>query len=223
MMINLFSTFDPATSSLTSLNWISLILPISMMPLSLWSMSSQQQTILKMMSSKINQEIVSMNIKMPKGSLILTFSIFWFIMISNTLGLMPYTFTSTSHLTISLTLALTAWISLNLYGWLKNSNHMMTHTLPMGTPSALMPFMVCIETISNIIRPITLSVRLTANMIAGHLLICLISNTMMNSSFIMCTPIMMAEFMLMLLETAVAFIQSYVFMTLLTLYLDETN
>nr|YP_009002074.1 ATP synthase F0 subunit 6 [Pseudocellus gertschi]AGL11936.1 ATP synthase F0 subunit 6 [Pseudocellus gertschi] len=223
MMINLFSTFDPATSMNTSMNWLSLTMPLLLIPLTMWSTSSQHQMIQKIISTKIYTEISSMNIKTPKGTITMLFSILWFIMISNTTGLLPYTFTASSHLCISTSLALTAWLSLNMFAWIKKTNHMLTHMLPLGTPTSLMMFMVCIETISNIIRPLTLAVRLTANMIAGHLLISLISSSMMNSNLMMMLPITTTELTLMMLETTVAFIQSYVFMTLITLYLNETN
>jgi F-type H+-transporting ATPase subunit a len=100
---------------------------------------------------------------------------------------------------------------------------MFTHLVPQGTPRVLMPFMVCIETIRNIIRPGTLAVRLTANIIAGHLLLTLIGNTGNNLSSLLISFLLISQIALLLLEAAVAIIQSYVFAVLSTLYSREVN
>jgi F-type H+-transporting ATPase subunit a len=86
-----------------------------------------------------------------------------------------------------------------------------------------MPFMVCIETISNVIRPGTLAVRLTANIIAGHLLLTLIGNTGNSLSSILVGLLVISQIALLILESAVSIIQSYVFAVLSTLYSSEVN
>lgn len=98
---------------------------------------------------------------------------------------------------------------------------MLVHLIPQGTPSALIPFIVLIETISNLIRPGTLAVRLTANIIAGHLLIVLLSSATPLTPFFLSPILFNAQVALSLLETAVAFIQAYVFSVLVTLYIAE--
>jgi F-type H+-transporting ATPase subunit a len=95
--------------------------------------------------------------------------------------------------------------------------------VPQGTPRILIPFIVCIETIRNIIRPGTLAVRLTANIIAGHLLLTLIGNTGNSLSLFLLTIILTRQIALLILESAVAIIQSYVFAVLSTLYSREIN
>jgi F-type H+-transporting ATPase subunit a len=95
------------------------------------------------------------------------------IVFSNFIGLFPYIFTATSHLTITISLAVPAWLGYILYSSLKNINFFLSHLVPLGTPYPLIPFIVLIEIIRRVIRPITLSVRLAANIIAGHLLIVL--------------------------------------------------
>nr|AQP29138.1 ATP synthase F0 subunit 6 [Pericapritermes sp. TBRU1.8] len=150
-------------------------------------------------------------------------SLFLMILTNNFLGLFPYIFTSTSHLTLTLTLALPLWMSFMLFGWIKNTNHMFEHLVPQGTPTMLMPFMVIIETISNLIRPGTLAVRLTANMIAGHLLLTLLGNNGPSMSHTLLTVLITAQILLLILEAAVAIIQSYVFAILSTLYSSEVN
>nr|YP_010963618.1 ATP synthase F0 subunit 6 [Pantaleon erectonodatus]WKZ08101.1 ATP synthase F0 subunit 6 [Pantaleon erectonodatus] len=215
MMMNLFSTFDPCTGFM-SLNWTSSLIFIMMFNQNYWiKMNNMMNLILKIYTSMKEELILIMP---TKGSSIMFMSISVFILINNLMGLIPYIFTSTSHLTFSLALALPLWTSFMIYGWMNKTNLMFTHLVPSGTPSSLMPFMVLIETISNLIRPGSLAVRLTSNMIAGHLLMALLGN----SCSLMMTMILIIIFMmLMLFETAVSLIQAYVFMILTTLYSSE--
>jgi F-type H+-transporting ATPase subunit a len=100
---------------------------------------------------------------------------------------------------------------------------MLAHLVPAGTPGVLISFMVLIETISNVIRPITLSVRLAANMIAGHLLMTLLGNQGVGAGLLTGSVVVTSSLMLLVLESAVALIQSYVFITLRVLYASETR
>lgn len=100
---------------------------------------------------------------------------------------------------------------------------MFSHLIPQGTPPILIPFMVYIELIRNVIRPGTLAIRLSANIIAGHLLLTLLGNTGSSMSVIILNLLLITQILLLSLETAVAFIQSYVFAILATLYSTETN
>nr|YP_010478285.1 ATP synthase F0 subunit 6 [Nesophrosyne sp. 29 GMB-2012]UVI59729.1 ATP synthase F0 subunit 6 [Nesophrosyne sp. 29 GMB-2012] len=216
MMLNLFSVFDPSTG-LFSLNWLSMFM-FTILPSPFWKTPSKLTSITTKVYMKIMKEIV-MHIKTSKPSILLV-SMFSYMLTINVMGLMPYVFTASAHLSMSLAVALTMWMSLMLYGWLNSTNNMFAHLVPMGTPTLLMPFMVLIESISNLIRPGSLAVRLTANMIAGHLLMSLLGGNLISNFPLM--MIMMWMFMgLMMFELAVAFIQSYVFMTLSTLYSSE--
>lgn len=98
---------------------------------------------------------------------------------------------------------------------------MLAHLVPLGTPPVLMPFMVLIETVSNVIRPGTLAVRLAANMIAGHLLLVLLGNQGPSLSSSLLRVLLVTQILLLTLESAVAIIQSYVFAVLATLYSRE--
>lgn len=157
------------------------------------------------------------------GSAFIFISLFSLILFNNFIGLFPYIFTSTSHLTLTLSLALPLWLRFIIYGWFNHTQHIFAHLVPQGTPNVLIPFMVCIETISNIIRPGTLAVRLTANIIAGHLLLTLIGNTGNSLSSILLSLLIFRQIALLVLESAVAIIQSYVFAVLSTLYSREVN
>nr|YP_010582874.1 ATP synthase F0 subunit 6 [Uzeldikra longiprocessa]UGN61294.1 ATP synthase F0 subunit 6 [Uzeldikra longiprocessa] len=217
-MTNLFSVFDPCTGSL-SMNWISTLIFIMIMPYKYWILTNKLSWLINSTIKSLKMEMENL---MPyKGSSLMFISIMMFILINNLMGLLPYVFTSSAHLNFSLTIALPLWLSFMLYGWLNKYNKMFSHLLPVGTPPLLMPFMIMIETISNIIRPGSLSVRLTANMIAGHLLMSLLGNN--TTSIILMTSIMIIFITLMLFELAVAMIQAYVFMTLTTLYSSEVN
>ena len=95
--------------------------------------------------------------------------------------------------------------------------------MPKGTPYVLVPFMVLIEIVRNLMRPLTLSIRLAANMVAGHLLLALVRGPMPSISIVLLGAAFVALVALIVLELGVSFIQAYVFMTLSSLYLDEIN
>nr|AXY66785.1 ATP synthase F0 subunit 6 [Lymantria monacha] len=225
MMSNLFSIFDPSTNIFNiSLNWLSTILGILFIPYSFWLIPNRHFFLWNFILMKLHNEFKTLlKNNYFQGSTFIFISMFSFIMFNNFLGLFPYIFTSTSHLTLSLSISLPLWLSFMIYGWINNSNHMFIHMIPQGTPPILMPFMVLIETISNIIRPGTLAVRLTANMIAGHLLMTLLSSTGPNMNYYLITLMVMSQILLLILESAVAIIQSYVIAILSTLYSSEVN
>nr|YP_005089065.1 ATP synthase F0 subunit 6 [Liriomyza bryoniae]AEO51701.1 ATP synthase F0 subunit 6 [Liriomyza bryoniae] len=223
MMTNLFSVFDPSSSIMNfSLNWMSTYLGILLIPTSYWLMPSRYMIIWNNMNMTLHKEFKTLLGPMSnQGSTFIFISLFIMILFNNFMGLFPYIFTSTSHLTLTLSLALPLWIAFMLYGWINHTQHMFAHLVPQGTPAILMPFMVCIETISNMIRPGTLAVRLSANMIAGHLLLTLLGNTGPSMSLMLINILLITQLALLTLESAVAIIQSYVFAVLSTLYSSE--
>nr|YP_009938332.1 ATP synthase F0 subunit 6 [Lethe nigrifascia]QNU07751.1 ATP synthase F0 subunit 6 [Lethe nigrifascia] len=225
MMSNLFSIFDPSTNIFNlPLNWISTFIGLMFIPYSFWFLPNRYFMMWNFISTKLHNEFKNlMGPNSLNGSTFIFISLFFFVLFNNFLGLFPYIFTSTSHLNMSLTLSLTLWLSFMIYGWINNTQHMFIHMIPQGTPTILMPFMVLIETISNIIRPGTLAVRLTANMIAGHLLLTLLGNSGMNMPNYLLIILIFTQILLLILEFAVAIIQSYVITILSTLYSSETN
>nr|URT60585.1 ATP synthase F0 subunit 6 [Nepsalus decorillus] len=223
MMTNLFSMFDPSTNIMNfSLNWLSTILGVLIIPNMYWLIPSRFNILWFNILNTLHKEFKTL-IGNPSsyGSTFIFVSLFSFIMFNNFMGLFPYIFTSTSHLVMTLALALPLWFSFILYGWINHTTHMFAHLVPQGTPPVLMPFMVCIETISNMIRPGTLAVRLAANMIAGHLLLTLLGSTGPSMNMMMINLLLITQLALLTLETAVAIIQSYVFAVLSTLYSSE--
>nr|YP_009867063.1 ATP synthase F0 subunit 6 [Zeugodacus proprediaphora]QKG04012.1 ATP synthase F0 subunit 6 [Zeugodacus proprediaphora] len=224
-MTNLFSVFDPSSSIFNlSLNWMSTFLGLLLIPSAYWLMPSRWHIFWNSILLTLHKEFKTLlGPSGHSGSTFIFVSLFSLILFNNFLGLFPYIFTSTSHLTLTLTLALPLWLCFMLYGWINHTQHMFAHLVPQGTPAVLMPFMVCIETISNIIRPGTLAVRLAANMIAGHLLLTLLGNTGPSLSYAIVSLLLVGQIALLVLESAVAIIQSYVFAVLSTLYSSEVN
>nr|QNG56357.1 ATP synthase F0 subunit 6 [Phalacridae gen. sp. MJ-2020] len=221
-MANLFSSFEPSSFFNFSLNWLSTILGLIFIPPMFWLIPSRLNMLWINIIQILHKEFkILINNNNLKGSTLIFISLFSLIMFNNFLGLFPYIFTSTSHMMFTLTLALPLWLSFMIFGWINNTIHMLAHLVPPGTPGILMPFMVCIETISNIIRPGTLAIRLSANMIAGHLLMTLLGNTGPSMSLLLINFLIFTQILLLILESAVAIIQSYVFTVLSTLYSSE--
>nr|AUW54686.1 ATP synthase F0 subunit 6 [Rhinichthys atratulus]AUW54699.1 ATP synthase F0 subunit 6 [Rhinichthys atratulus] len=170
-----------------------------------------------------NQLMMPLNVGGHKWALMLT-SLMVFLITINMLGLLPYTFTPTTQLSLNMGLAVPLWLATVIIGMRNQPTVALGHLLPEGTPIPLIPVLIIIETISLFIRPLALGVRLTANLTAGHLLIQLIATAvfvllpMMPTVAILTAAVL---FLLTLLEVAVAMIQAYVFVLLLSLYLQE--
>nr|ASO95949.1 ATP synthase F0 subunit 6 [Leptoscarus vaigiensis] len=158
-----------------------------------------------------------------KWAMLLT-SLMVFIISLNMLGLLPYTFTPTTQLSLNMGLAVPLWLATVIIGMRNQPTVALGHLLPEGTPGALIPILIIIETLSLFIRPLALGVRLTANLTAGHLLIQLIATAVFTLGPLMPTVALLTAILLgllTLLEVAVAMIQAYVFVLLLSLYLQE--
>nr|UDF87758.1 ATP synthase F0 subunit 6 [Brosme brosme] len=170
-----------------------------------------------------NQLFLPLNVGGHKWAPLLT-SLMIFLLTLNMLGLMPYTFTPTTQLSLNMGLAVPLWLATVIIGMRNQPTHALGHFLPEGTPTPLIPVLIIIETISLFIRPLALGVRLTANLTAGHLLIHLISSAAFVLMPMMPTVAILTAILLLmltLLEVAVAMIQAYVFILLLSLYLQE--
>nr|YP_001054781.1 ATP synthase F0 subunit 6 [Astronotus ocellatus]BAF46810.1 ATPase subunit 6 [Astronotus ocellatus] len=174
--------------------------------------------------NRFTQQIFqSLSLGGHKWAVLLT-SMMLFLITLNILGLLPYTFTPTTQLSLNMAFAVPLWLATVIIGMRNQPTHALGHLLPEGTPTPLIPVLIIIETISLFIRPLALGVRLTANLTAGHLLIQLIAT----AAFVL-LPLMPVValltatvlFLLTLLEVAVAMIQAYVFVLLLSLYLQE--
>jgi len=223
IITNLFSRFDPCSSSNIFNNWLRTFIFLIIIPSTFWLNNSQISLILKKITSTLHWEFkLLIGRRAPNGSTFVFIRLLILIGVNNFLGLFPYIFTSTSHLITALSFSAPLWLRFILYGWVNNINFIFAHLVPLSTPNILMPFMVVIESISNLIRPGTLAVRLSANIIAGHLLITLLGNqTAQTSSSIILITILIIQISLLTLECAVSIIQAYVFAVLSSLYSSE--
>jgi len=223
MITNLFSRFDPSTNIFNlSLNWLRIFILTLLIPINFWLLTNNYNLIFnKLTNTLFNEFKIIINNNKNNKFIIVFISFFIFIIINNLIRLFPYIFTGTRHLILNLTLALPLWLSLIIFGWINKTNHIFTHLVPQGTPVVLIPFIICIESIRNIIRPLTLTIRLTANIIAGHLLLTLLGNIGPNLISIIIPLLLISQILLLTLEFAVAIIKSYVFSVLLVLYTRE--
>nr|ARI43503.1 ATP synthase F0 subunit 6 [Euplatypus parallelus] len=223
-MMNLFSTFDPTTSNFLSLNWISIFSTTLFIPVMYWVIPSRLNLIWILIFKTLNNEFKTILSKKENiGSNMLLTPIFTVIMLINFLGLFPYIFTSTSHLSITLSLSLPFWLSFMFMGWWNNTIHMLAHLVPQGAPNILLLLFVIVETISNVIRLGNSCMRYSYIIIAGHLLLTLMSNSCLSLLVSWLIIVSFMQMALLILELAVAFIQAYVLWILLLLYLSEIN
>jgi F-type H+-transporting ATPase subunit a len=157
----------------------------------------------------------------------LVFSLFMFVLTANLLGMFPYFFTVTSHIIVTATLAILVIGTVVVYGFYKHGLGFLNLFVPHGIPGVLLPLVVSIEVISFLSRPISLSVRLFANMLAGHITLKVFSGFVISLSAFgivgvagAVLPLAMAV-ALTALEFLVAFLQAYVFAVLTCMYLND--
>ncbi|PZQ81380.1 MAG: F0F1 ATP synthase subunit A [Ancylobacter novellus] len=157
----------------------------------------------------------------------LVFSLFIFVLTANFVGMIPYSFTVTSHLIVTAALALVVILTVIIYGFVRHGTHFLHLFVPSGVPAFLLPFMVVIEVISFLSRPISLSLRLFANMLAGHIAMKVFAGfiVMMTASGVVgwfgaVLPLTMVV-ALTALEFLVAALQAYVFAVLTCIYLND--
>jgi ATP synthase subunit 6 len=154
-------------------------------------------------------------------------TLFAFLLIINLVGIIPYTFAPTSHGAISFGLSISVFLGCNLIAYRKHGLDYIAHFFPSGVPFALAPLLIGIEIISNFIRPVSLGLRLAANITAGHLLLTILSSFIfkmmcMGGGIAVASLIpLFIVFFITVLEIAVAMIQAFVFCLLTSLFLSE--
>ncbi len=148
------------------------------------------------------------------------FTLFMFVLFGNMLGMMPYSFTFTSHIIVTFGLALTVFIGVTVLGIVKHGVKFLGFFVPGGTPVLMWPLMIPIEVISYLSRPISLSVRLFANMTAGHTLLKVFAGFIVTMGIAGIVPF---AFVVALtgLEFLIAFLQAYVFTILTCIYIND--
>jgi ATP synthase subunit 6 len=157
---------------------------------------------------------------------IIIFSIFFLIISSNLLGMLPFGFTLTAHLSLTFFLAFSVNLGLIVLGFYKNKFNFLLLFVPKGAPLFLMPLIVVIEVVSYLIRTFSLSIRLFANMMAGHCPLFVISMFIFILvdfySHLVMFPIFMIYVLIFILEFAIAVLQAYVFTILVCIYLNDS-
>ena len=224
-MGSLFSRFDSMSSFINfPLNWASVLVFMAFFPGNFYL---KKNKFIKAIYELVNYLFLELKISIGSlktpGLRHIFISLFILIGFSNFMGLFPYVFTASRHITITVALALPIWLGYIILSTFNNLNFFLSHLVPIGTPYPLIPFIVLIEIIRRVIRPLTLSVRLAANIVAGHLLIILIRSPMNSLTWAIFRFTLLALLALLMLELAVSFIQSYVFTTLISLYIIEVN
>ena len=150
----------------------------------------------------------------------LVFSLFMFILFGNMLGMLPYSFTFTSHIIVTFALAIAIFIGVTVLAFVKHGVGFFKFFAPEGIPILIMPLLIPIEIISYLSRPISLSVRLFANMMAGHTLMKVFGGFVVQMKWFGILPL---TFLVALtgLEMLIAFLQAYVFAILTCLYIND--
>nr|YP_637171.1 ATP synthase F0 subunit 6 [Distoechurus pennatus]BAE93959.1 ATP synthase subunit 6 [Distoechurus pennatus] len=184
------------------------------------------QTLQIWLIRMITKQMMMMHNKQGRSWTLMLMSLILFIASTNLLGLLPYSFTPTTQLSMNIGMAIPLWMGTVTMGFRNKPKMSLAHFLPQGTPTPLIPMLIVIETISLFIQPLALAVRLTANITAGHLLIHLIGSATLALSSISMTISSITFtilFLLTILELAVAMIQAYVFTLLVSLYLHDNT
>jgi len=192
-----------------------------------WSMRGRAMVPGRMQSmAELSYEFIANMLKENVGSegrkfFPFIFSIFMFVLFCNLIGMIPYTFTVTSHIVVTFGLALTVFLLVTIVGIMRHGFKFLTLFAPSGVPMFLMPILIPIEVISYFVRPISLSVRLFANMMAGHALLKVFGAFVVGLSW--WGGWLPLGFIVGLtgLEFLVAFLQAYVFAILSCLYLND--
>lgn len=150
----------------------------------------------------------------------LIFTVFMFVLFGNMLGMMPYAFTFTSHIIVTFTMAMAVFLGVTIIALFKHGLHFFSFFLPPGVPIFMAPLLIPIEVISYLSRPVTLSLRLFANMLAGHTLLKVIAGFIIALGVFGVAPLVLMV-ALMGLEFLIAFLQAFIFTILTCMYLHD--
>ncbi|YP_003695.1 ATP synthase F0 subunit 6 (mitochondrion) [Aplysia californica] len=217
MMSDLFSSLDCGQlGSISFLLWLTPIMVASMFFVSS-SWKAQPSGILMLLIATNSETRAKALLPLP----LFLFSLMFFLVMMNLIGLVPFVYGVTSNLWITSSLAVVMWGLLILSGWTMSPVASAAHLAPAGAPAALVPFLVLVETISIMIRPLTLTVRLIANISAGHIVMSLIANCLVSASTTALVSMFVLNVGYTLFEVFVCLIQAYIFTLLVKLYAEE--
>ena len=229
MITDIFSTFDPATTSLFNFSpllfWsVNAIVLILIHPL-FWSSPSQLYWLISLPLSIITDQRNRTSVTNLKGLTSLLVSLYLLITLVNFMGIIPYVFSASSHLIFTFSFGLPLWLALILSSIFFSPMTTLAAFLPAGAPAWLNPFLILIEIVSALVRPITLSVRLAANISAGHIVLSLMGvylvYALLSSRSLASVALFLVQVGYTLFEVGICIIQAYIFCLLLSLYTND--
>ncbi len=227
IITDIFSNFDPASfgqSILSNKLWLIPVIFSSTLLLSVWFYPAQTYILLFNLITNIFKLVKQSYMWNLKTSRNLIIALFYYIVFLNLWGLIPYIFSLSTHLAVTLGISLPLWLALIISSGQNNPYNFVAAIIPSGAPRWLNPFLVLIELIRTNIRPITLAFRLAANMRAGHIVLTLICTYLSNASIAMPTQFLfylVPGVFYLLFELFITIIQAFIFCLLLTLYAND--
>nr|BCV68725.1 ATP synthase F0 subunit 6 [Sinanodonta tumens] len=228
MLMDIFSSLDAGTFSnfsISGLVWMSGFMGLFITLSGMWMMTSGVNAVFLALVNVILDLVKSCSGKFFGGFALGQVSLFMVIFIVNISGMIPNVFSPTSHLSLTLVLAMMVWFCLVLMGWVFSWKESAGHLVPTGSPIGLIPLLVLIESVSILIRPVTLGVRLAANITMGHLMLHVIGEYVVSFfyevSFIGSLLGSVVMWGYVIFEFAVSFLQAYVFVLLVGLYSSD--
>nr|YP_008999704.1 ATP synthase F0 subunit 6 [Lamprotula leaii]AFC97503.1 ATP synthase F0 subunit 6 [Lamprotula leaii] len=228
MLMDIFSSLDAGvypSFSIWGLVWLSGFVGLSVSLVQSWVGVSGFVAVFSLLVELVLSLVKSCSGKFFGGFALGQVSLFVMIFVINISGMVPDVFSPTSHLALTFVLAVVVWFCLIISGWAYSWNRSAAHLVPAGSPSGLIPLLVLIESVSVLIRPITLGVRLAANITMGHLMLHVIGEYLVgffySSSLVGGLVGSVVMWGYVMFEFAVSFLQAYVFVLLVGLYSSD--
>nr|YP_011014081.1 ATP synthase F0 subunit 6 [Unio tumidiformis]WQA10162.1 ATP synthase F0 subunit 6 [Unio tumidiformis] len=228
MLMDIFSSLDAGVHSNVSISgivWLSGFMGLSICLVSVWVSVSGINVMFFSLVIVVLELVKSCSGKFFGGFVLGQVSLFMMIFIVNISGMIPNVFSPSSHLSLTLVLATMVWFCLVFSGWVFSWKESAGHLVPTGSPVVLIPLLVLIESVSILIRPITLGVRLAANITMGHLMLHVIGEYVVGFFYeVSLFSSLFGSLVMwgyMIFEFAVSFLQAYVFVLLVGLYSSD--
>nr|URW98548.1 ATP synthase 6 [Lepidophthirus macrorhini] len=218
------SIFDPSSSLLVlklPIKWVLLFMLVIVISSRYWVIPSNLNLMIGKCIQYLQKQVYSTLSSNYKKTFSLIITIFITVALTNLTGLIPFMFTATAHMMFNLSICFPLWLSGVIWALKVSSNSFLAHLVPYGSPLVLSPFLVLVELISYLIRPFSLSVRLMANILAGHIIMSLIDSGVTFANMISIPYTLCLSFFLMF-EVMVALVQAFVVTNLMYLYWEES-
>jgi len=210
---------NSSLSMLAGVALVCLLLALSIRKTSI--LPSRAQAFAELIYKAINDTLINSAGAVSAQFIPLIFTLFMFILVSNVLGLVPYFFTPTSHIIVTFALASVVFVFITFVGFFTHGLKFFSIFLPSGVPIFLAPLMIVIELFTYLGKPISLSLRLVANMVAGHILLDVLAGFIVILPFILKILPLPFVMILTVFEFGIAILQAYIFTILSCVYLND--